>query len=192
VVVGLGNPGVEYERTRHNAGFLALDALAARVARFSGWRRSGVSVRGEGRVRGETLALVKPQTYMNASGAAVEALLREGWAASELLVVCDDVYLPLGTIRLKPGGGTGGHQGMESVLEATGTAPFPRLRIGVGPAPDSADLPGYVLAPFTEEEAARLPAVIDAAAGAAYDAVEAGLTQAMNRWNRSGLEPVEE
>jgi PTH1 family peptidyl-tRNA hydrolase len=103
----------------------------------------------------------------------------------------DDVYLPLGAMRLKPFGGTGGHQGLESIRAEIGTTDFPRLRIGVGPAPQSADLPEYVLAPFTVEELALLPDVIDAAASAAYDAAAGGLTKAMNRWNRYGQDPVE-
>lgn len=129
---------------------------------------------------------------MNRSGEAVRALLAEGFAATELLVICDDVYLLLGRLRLRERGGTGGHQGLESIRELTGSDDFARLRIGVGPAPPSADLPDYVLAPFDEEERARLPALIDAAAGAAFDAAAEGLTQAMNRWNRFGFEPVEE
>jgi PTH1 family peptidyl-tRNA hydrolase len=192
VVVGLGNPGAEYEATRHNVGFMAVDRLAKRLRRFSGFRRDGAAVRGEGKAGGNVVALVKPQAYMNRSGAAVRALLSEGWIASELLIMTDDVYLPFGAMRLKPRGGTGGHQGLESIFAEIGTTDFPRLRIGVGPAPKSADLPEYVLAPFTEEELARLPDVIEAAASAAYDAAAAGLTQAMNHWNRYGQDPVEE
>jgi PTH1 family peptidyl-tRNA hydrolase len=192
VVVGLGNPGGEYEETRHNAGFLAVEALARRLHRFTGWRRAGAMVRGEGRAGRHDVALVKPQTFMNRSGEVVRALLAEGFVAGELLVVCDDVHLPLGRVRLRAGGGTGGHQGLDSVLDAIGTGEFPRLRIGVGPAPPSADLPEFVLAPFTAEERTRLAGVIDTAAGAAYDAVAEGITQAMNQWNRFGLDPVEE
>jgi len=192
VVVGLGNPGGEYEETRHNAGFLAVDALARRLHRFTGWRLAGAMVRGEGRAGRHDVALVKPQTFMNRSGEVVRALLAEGFVAGELLIVCDDVYLPLGRIRLRAGGGTGGHQGLDSVLAAVGTGEFPRLRIGVGPAPPSADLPGYVLESFTAEERVRLAGVIDTAAGAAFDAVAEGITLAMNQWNRFGLDPVEE
>jgi len=192
VVVGLGNPGGEYEDTRHNAGFLVVDALARRLHRFRGWDRDGAMVRGGGRAGRHDVTLVKPQTYMNRSGEVARALLAEGFAAAELLIVCDDVYLPLGRVRLRAGGGTGGHQGLDSILAAIGTGEFSRLRIGVGPAPPSADLPDYVLAPFTAEERARLPGVIDAAAGAAFDAVAEGMTQAMNRWNRFGLDPAEE
>lgn len=149
-------------------------------------------MRGEGRAGANRVAVIKPQTYMNRSGEAVQALLAEGFAAAELLVVCDDVYLPFGTLRLRARGGTGGHQGLESILRSTGSTDFPRLRIGVGPAPPSADLPDYVLAAFGPEEEARLGEVIDAAAGAAFDAAAEGLTQAMNRWNRFGIEPEEE
>ncbi|HYQ96381.1 MAG TPA: aminoacyl-tRNA hydrolase [Candidatus Eisenbacteria bacterium] len=192
MVVGLGNPGSEYDGTRHNAGFMAVDLLARKLGRFTGWRRDGVVMRGEGRADWQRVSLVKPQTYMNRSGEALRALLAGGWLASEILVVFDDVYLPLGSIRLRPFGGTGGHQGLESIREEIGTTEFPRLRIGVGPAPASADLPDFVLSPFDEEERARLPDVLEGAASAAYDAAASGLGQAMNRWNRFGLDPVEE
>jgi PTH1 family peptidyl-tRNA hydrolase len=149
-------------------------------------------LRGEGRAGPHGILVVKPQSYMNRSGDAVRALLSEGLVLEELLVMCDDVYLPLGRLRLRPRGGTGGHQGLESIFGAVGSDGFPRLRIGVGPAPLSADLPEYVLAPFREEERAKLPVLLDAAASAAFDAASEGLTQAMNRWNRFGPEPVEE
>jgi len=192
VVVGLGNPGPEYDGTRHNAGFMVVDLLARKLGGFTGWRRKGVVVRGEGRADGQRISLVKPQTYMNRSGEAFRALLAEGRLASEILVVFDDVYLPLGSIRLRASGGTGGHQGLESIREEIGTTEFPRLRIGVGPAPASADLPDFVLSQFDEEERSRLPEVLEGAACAAYDAAASGLGKAMNRWNRFGLDPVEE
>jgi len=173
-------------------GFRAADELARRLRGFTGWKRAGIMLRGEGRAGRHVVALVKPQGYMNRSGETARALLSEGFAAAELLVICDDVYLPLGRLRLRARGGTGGHQGLESILTITGTDEFARLRIGVGPPPASADLPEYVLAPFGEEERARLPALIEAAANAAFDAAAEGLTEAMNRWNRFGLEPVEE
>ena len=192
MVVGLGNPGQEYEGTRHNAGFMAVDLLASKLGRFTGWRREGAMLRGEGRAGRHNVSVAKPQTYMNRSGQALRELCREGWIPSEILVVLDDVYLPLGTIRLRAAGGTGGHQGLESILEEVGTAEFPRLRIGVGPAPRSADLPDYVLARFQEEERQKLPDALEGAASAAYDAAASGLAKAMNRWNRFGLDPVEE
>jgi PTH1 family peptidyl-tRNA hydrolase len=189
--VGLGNPGPEYAATRHNAGFMAVDALAERLHRFSGWTRDGGMLRGRGKAGRFEALLVKPQQYMNRSGLAVRALLAEGWTPGSMVVVYDDVYLPLGTLRLKPAGGHGGHNGLESIVEAAGTASVPRLRIGVGPAPASADLKEYVLEPFTGDERAIVPKVIEAAAQAAFDAVALGLTEAMNRWNRYGKDPVE-
>jgi PTH1 family peptidyl-tRNA hydrolase len=171
---------------------MAVDLLATKLGRFTGWRREGSLLRGNGRAGRHRVDVVKPQTYMNRSGDAFRELLREGFLAQELLVAMDDVYLPLGAIRLRATGGTGGHQGLESIREATGTDEYPRLRIGVGPAPRSADLPEYVLGPFREDERAKLPEVLEGAAEALYDAVSQGLIQAMNRWNRFGLDPVEE
>ncbi len=149
-------------------------------------------LRGEGRAGRHKITVTKPETYMNRSGHAMRELLREGWIPPEILVVLDDVYLPLGVIRLRAAGGTGGHQGLESILAEVGTSEFPRLRIGVGPAPRSADLPEYVLAPFREEERPKVAEALEAAASAAHDAAASGLIEAMNRWNRFGLDPVEE
>jgi PTH1 family peptidyl-tRNA hydrolase len=148
-------------------------------------------LRGRGKAGRNEAVLAKPQHYMNRSGLAVRALLAEGWAPGELLIVADDVYLPLGTIRLKPSGGPGGHNGLESVVEAAGTTAIPRLRVGVGPAPPSSELKEYVLEPFTADERAIVPRVIEAAGRAAHDVVALGLTEAMNRWNRFGRDPVE-
>ena len=169
-----------------------MDALVERLGRFSGFRRESGSLRGEGRAGRHKVLLVKPQEYMNRSGATVRALLAEGWIAPEILVIYDDVYLPLGTLRIRSRGGAGGHQGLESIREATGSEEFPRLRIGVGPAPPSEDLAEYVLSPFSAEERAGVPRVIEAAAECAFDAVGEGLTLAMNRWNRFGRDTTEE
>jgi len=192
VVVGLGNPGSEYRDTRHNVGFDVADKLAGRLGRFSGWRKDGDALRGEGRAGRHAIHVVKPQEYMNRSGATVRRLLAEGWAAPELLVVCDDVYLPLGTIRLRGRGGTGGHQGLASIVEATGSDEFARLRIGVGPGPPSADLGEFVLAPFSEAEREEVPRIVEAATDCAFDAAAEGITRAMNRWNRFGRDSMEE
>jgi PTH1 family peptidyl-tRNA hydrolase len=190
--MGLGNPGSEYEETRHNAGFLAVDLLAKKLGRFTGWRRDGILLRAEGRAGRHQVAVVKPQTYMNRSGEAFRQLMRAGWIPPEILVALDDVYLSLGSIRLRASGGTGGHQGLESIRAAIGSDDFPRLRIGVGPAPLSADLPEYVLGRFEDPERARLSDALEGAASALYEAASSGLTKAMNRWNRFGLDPVEE
>lgn len=168
---------------------MALDALAERLHRFSGWKNQGGMLRGKGRAGRFDAVLAKPQQYMNRSGLAVKALLAEGFAPGRILVVYDDVYLPLGTLRLRRSGGAGGHNGLESVLESAGTPSVPRLRIGVGPAPSSADLKEYVLEPFTKDERDIVPKVIEAASQAAFDAVALGLTEAMNRWNRFGKDP---
>src|SRR5258705_7552711 len=156
VVLGLGNPGSEYEGTRHNAGFMAVDVLSQKLGRFSGWRRDGVLLRGEGRAGRHTVAVVKPQTYMNRSGEAFRELVRQGWIAPEILVALDDVYLPLGTIRLRGSGGTARHHGLESIRPSTGTDGYPRLRIGVGPAPPSPHPPEHVLGRFGPAERPRL------------------------------------
>lgn len=171
---------------------MAVDLLTTKLGRFTGWRRDGTLLRGEGRAGRHTVAVVKPQTFMNRSGDAFRELVRQGWIAAEILVAMDDVYLPLGTIRLRASGGTAGHQGLESIRAAVGSDGYPRLRIGVGPAPRSADLPEYVLAPFEDSEKEKLGESLEAAASALYDAASSGLTPAMNRWNRFGLDPVEE
>lgn len=168
---------------------MAVDALAGKLHRFSGWKQQGGMARGRGRAGRFDAVLAKPQLYMNRSGLAVKALLAEGWSPGRLLVVYDDVYLPLGTLRIRPSGGPGGHNGLESVLDATQTVAVPRLRIGVGPAPPSADMKEYVLEPFAGDEREIVPRVIEAAAQAAFDAVALGLTEAMNRWNRFGKDP---
>lgn len=190
-MLGLGNPGAEYAATRHNAGWMAADALAAKLGRFGGWTKGAGMSRGQGRAGRHTVHVAKPERYMNRSGDVFRALLAEGWTAGEILVVCDEVYLPLGSLRIRARGGTAGHQGLESIAQTAGTDAFPRLRIGVGPAPSSDRLKEYVLEPFLSEEQAVLPRVIEAAAQAAYDAAADGLTQAMNRWNRFVLDPVE-
>ena len=170
---------------------MAVDQLAGRLGRFRGWAKDAGGSRGEGRAGRHVVTLVKPERYMNRSGEVFRALLAEGWVAGEILVVCDEVYLPLGALRIRSRGGTAGHQGLESIAKEAGTEAFPRLRIGVGPAPSSDRLKNYVLEPFLSEEQAVLPRVIEAAGQAAYDAVADGLTQAMNRWNRFVLDPVE-
>jgi PTH1 family peptidyl-tRNA hydrolase len=170
---------------------MTVDALAGKLHRFSGWTREGGALRGRGKAGRFEALLVKPQQFMNRSGPVVQSLLAEGWNPGEILIVYDDVYLPLGTLRLKPGGGAGGHNGLESIVETTGTTAIPRLRIGVGPAPPSAELKEYVLEPFTADERAIVPRVIEAASQAAHDVAALGLTEAMNRWNRYGRDPVE-
>ncbi len=171
IVAGLGNPGREYERTRHNAGFLVVDEVARRFA-LDGWKVKD----GARQVYDSSrkLALVEPHTFMNNSGVPLRIIA--SWYRTppeSLLVVYDDMDLPFGKIRMRPFGGHGGHNGMRSIL-ATMTERFPRIRVGVGrPAFESID---HVLSPFSKEEQERLPALIDAAA----DGVE--------RWLQDGPE----
>lgn len=190
LVVGLGNPGSQYARTRHNIGWMVLDRIADRA----GWsgrgrdRDAASSVRG--RYAGLDLVLAKPLTYMNDSGLAVRKLLaRERVPLGELLVVADDFSLPFGRLRFREGGGAGGHNGLRSIIEELGTEKFSRLRVGIGePSRDAVD---HVLSRFSVEEQARLDELVDAAA----DAVEAwardGTNKAANRFNAFQLRPAD-
>ena len=182
--MGLGNPGRDYSGSRHNLGFLALDRLAAR-GRVP-FRREGPMELGRWRPAGgmQEVLLAKPLTYMNCSGAAAEFLAREHEIApGELLVVVDDLDLPFGRLRLRARGGAGTHNGMRSVLAALGDEGFPRLRLGVGPAPAGVDLSEWVLGDFSAEEREALPDLLDRAAGCLEEAVRNGVRAAMNVYN---------
>ncbi|MEN3011086.1 MAG: aminoacyl-tRNA hydrolase [Candidatus Bipolaricaulaceae bacterium] len=183
-VVGLGNPGPEYAATRHNLGFWVLNRLLAqgrwRAQRFP-W--------GEVFRQGEA-ALLRPLTFMNLSGQAVAALLqRFPLAPGDLLVVYDDVALPLGEVRLRPRGGPGSHRGMQSVLAALGTEEVPRLRIGIGPAPPGQDLAAFVLAPPAPEEIPVLERACDRAAELARLFLFQGLRAALDAYSRNPAAP---
>lgn len=179
LVAGLGNPGREYQRTRHNIGFMVLDRLAVDAQlpwEFSakwnaGWAKSDV-------------ILVKPATFMNRSGEAVAAIANfYKIAAEEVLVVLDDFALPLGRLRLRAQGSSGGHNGLESVFEHFGTESVPRLRIGIGAAP-AQGATDYVLGRFFEEEQPLLDATIRRASDAVKCAIDKGLIAAMNLFNQ--------
>jgi PTH1 family peptidyl-tRNA hydrolase len=183
LVVGLGNPGSRYRHTRHNLGFMVVDALAERWNVSVGGRRLETEL-GSGTFAGERVVLAKPQTFMNASGEAVGKLRRlHKLEPPEILAVYDDLDLPVGRVRLRADGGAGGHNGMASLISVLGKG-FPRLRIGIGRPPGGADPVGFVLEPFTETE---VPIVRDALAHA-VDGVESwlehGVEQTMNRLNR--------
>lgn len=207
LVVGLGNPGDQYAETRHNAGFQVVDALA-REHSSGAWQAGLQSLictldRIEPRSQPELLRggenastsiclpplrLAKPQTYMNRSASAVVAVTEAfAIAPEEMLVVVDDIDLPLGRLRLRPSGGAGSHNGLRDIVEAVGTS-FPRLRIGVrGEAPWD-DLADYVLSPFTSDEQEQLNAVIERATEAVLATVRQGLAPAMNQFNRAAPE----
>ncbi|CAN5521896.1 aminoacyl-tRNA hydrolase [soil metagenome] len=184
VIVGLGNPGEEYEVTRHNAGFMAVD----RVSQEAGIeiRREGAgSLLGEGSYRGRALALAKPLTFMNRSGQAVQALLRRyGLTPSDLLIVYDDIALPIGQIRLRTSGGAGGHNGIQDIIDRVNSTDFPRLRIGVGNSFPRGGQVRYLLSPFEEDERDEIDAAFDLASEAALTFVREGMVTAMNRYNR--------
>jgi PTH1 family peptidyl-tRNA hydrolase len=194
-VVGLGNPGARYERTRHNAGFMAIDELAART-RAAGRVERDVWL-AETTLAGEPALLVKPQSFMNLSGEPVARLLAEAGASpADLVVIVDDVALPLGRLRVRPAGSDGGHNGLVSLITSLGTDAFARVRIGVGqppteealgataqqPAPFE-HLADFVLGDFQPEEVERLREVIGLAADAALSLIEEGAGVAMNRFN---------
>ncbi|BCW93267.1 MAG: peptidyl-tRNA hydrolase [Thermoanaerobaculum sp.] len=186
-IVGLGNPGAEYERTRHNVGFRVVDELARRF-RCGSFKLRPYALVAE-RTGSRRVLFVKPTTYMNRSGQAVAALCgEEGLVPAQVLVVVDDVDLPLGQLRLRSRGGPGTHNGLRSVVEAVGEG-FPRLRLGVRGAQPWSDLAAYVLAPFTEEEEPVAEAMVQRAADCVEEALFSGLARAANRFNvRNALE----
>ncbi len=182
-VIGLGNPGPRYAFTRHNAGFMALDRLAS-LLETSFQHRGFHSEYGIGWLEDEPILLAKPQTYMNESGRAVKAMVDcYHLSPSDLLVLYDDVSLPLGRIRVRAKGSHGGHQGLRSILSALGTEEVPRIRIGIGAPPPGQDLVSYVLSPFTSEELAVVRESIATAAEAVLVVLREGIVTAMNRYN---------
>jgi peptidyl-tRNA hydrolase, PTH1 family len=188
VIVGLGNPGQEYVRTRHNVGWMAVDHLAD-VWRFDGWRRDGQSLIAAGRAAGCAVRLVKPQTFMNLSGAALRPFLRRPMfdPAKDLLVIVDDVALPLARLRLRAEGSAGGHNGLKSIEGELSSQTYARARIGVAPedprrrGPDLAD---FVLSPFGTEERATLVDQLPRLTSAVETWLSDGIERAMNLHNR--------
>jgi PTH1 family peptidyl-tRNA hydrolase len=185
LIAGLGNPGRAYKNNRHNAGFLLLDRLAGRLNVTFG-RVEAKALVAKGAHQGRRLILAKPQTYMNESGKAVGALVRFYKVPLENLIVAyDDVDLPFGVLRLRPGGGSAGQKGMRSIQERLGAEDFPRLRFGIGRPPGRMDAAAYVLQDFDRVEAAELPVVMDRAVDALLTFVCEGLEKAMTLYNGS-------
>jgi len=181
LIAGLGNPGLEYEHTRHNIGFLVVDRLAAHLE--STWKQS--TKQDALLAKSGELILVKPMTYMNRSGEPLAELAQFfKIAAPEILVVLDDLALPLGRLRLRACGGPGGHNGLESIIVRFGTEDIPRLRIGIGPAPREGSVE-YVLSRFFEEEKPLVRSTINRAAEAVKWAIDNGLVSAMNSFNKT-------
>ena len=197
LIVGLGNPGRRYVATLHNAGFLAIDRIAESLG--ARWRAAAAASLATGEIGGRHVVLVKPMTFMNLSGDAVAPLYRKHADGPEDLVVLhDDLDLPAGAVRLKRGGGTGGHNGLRSLKERLGTADFLRIRVGIGRPPAGVDPADYVLTPPAPGRGEAFDAAVDAAGGAFADIVRLGFDKAMARWNakaraadKSGKAPPE-
>ena len=185
LVLGLGNPGLQYESTRHNAGFLALDRLCARCGAVLDRRRHHARI-GEARVDSARLLLAAPETFMNLSGEAAAELLRfYKLPVERMIVLFDDISLDVGRLRVRRKGSDGGHNGIKNIIQITGSDAFPRVKIGVGakPHPDY-DLKDWVLGRFTDAQMQLLSPVLDDAAEAVLLLVREGVDAAMNRYNR--------
>jgi PTH1 family peptidyl-tRNA hydrolase len=190
VIVGLGNPGREYAATRHNVGWWLIDHLAD-VWHFDGWKKDGESHVANGLVGGAKVRLVKPQTFMNLSGQALRNYARRPFwsAAKDLLVVVDEVQLPVGRYRIRARGSAGGHNGLKSVEQALGSQDYGRLRIGVGPSEERKgvykDLADFVLAPFAHDEREDVLALLPPLTTTVETWLHEGVEKAMNLHNRT-------
>jgi peptidyl-tRNA hydrolase, PTH1 family len=190
VILGLGNPGREYAATRHNVGWWLIDHLAD-VWHLDGWKKDGESQVANGAVGGVKVRLVKPQTYMNLSGQALKNYVRRPFwsAAKDLLVVVDEVQLPVGRFRIRARGSAGGHNGLKSVEHALNTQDYGRLRIGVGPADERKgiykDLADFVLSPFARDERDDVLSLLPQLTATTETWLRDGVEKAMNLHNRA-------
>ena len=183
LVVGLGNPGREYEKTRHNAGFMAVTRLLETLPGEFEMVKGFSGIYWKGRVRGRNLYLLQPMTFMNLSGKAVVAIMRTmNFKADEILVVHDDSDLPLGRLRLRKNGSSGGHRGVESIIAETGTQQFARLRIGIGSEAKRNQV-DFVLGEFAAAEQPLVERVLDTATEALKATLYRGVGVAMNEYN---------
>ena len=191
LIVGLGNPGRKYEKNRHNLGFMCLNHFARRHSIRLDKKRGKARI-GSGEVAGSKLVVARPQTYMNLSGSAVSLLIRKfDISLDSLLVIHDDLDLPLGKIRIRWGGGSAGHKGVESIITELGSQHFPRIRVGIGQPTvaegsteiSEADIVAYVLSDFTPEEKQTITQVIPRVSEAVHCLLTEGLTAAMNKYN---------
>ncbi len=182
LVVGLGNPGPQYAKTRHNIGFMVADILAARIgAPFKTHKRSGAEV-ATGRLGGRPVVLAKPRCYMNESGRQVGPLAKfYSVPTADVIVIHDELDIDFGKVRLKLGGGEGGHNGLRSVANALGTKEFARVRIGIGRPPGRKDPAAFVLEPFSSTERTEVPTICELAADATELLMRAGLEPAQNQ-----------
>jgi PTH1 family peptidyl-tRNA hydrolase len=194
LIVGLGNPGPEYEHTPHNIGFMVVDALAAANA-VRVTRKENSALVGRGVIAGKPVVLAKPQTYMNLSGPSVKGLLqRYELTAASLVVVYDELDLPWTTMKIKPKGSAAGHNGMKSVISSVGTNEFPRVRLGIHPGHPLRSGADFVLGPFKRSQQKELEEVVDRGRSAIESIVAEGVEKAMTMFNRraQGLNQEEE
>ncbi len=186
LVVGLGNPGARYQLNRHNAGFLVVDQLTLQH-QIPITQNLFLARIGKGKISGSAVLLVEPQTFMNLSGTAVQRLIDYyRIELDHLIVVHDDLDLPFQTIRLKAGGGHGGHKGLISIIEHLGATDFLRVRFGIGRPQQKSMVEAYVLSPFSEEEMICLPRLLQTAGEAVADIISAGIGAAMARHHAKG------
>lgn len=183
LIVGLGNPGKDYEKTRHNIGFRVIDRVSEKLGvkvntiKFKG-------LYGETRYAGQKVQLLKPQTYMNLSGESIREVTDYFKLSSdEVLVIVDDIDIDFATLRIRPQGKSGTHNGLKSIIKCLGSQKFPRLRIGVGEKHPNQDLAKFVLSNFTKEEEKSIEEAIERAADAVLDVIEHGLDYSMNKYN---------
>ena len=183
IVVGLGNPGDRYRDTRHNIGFWCVDRLAGdHGIKLS--RRQRRALIGEGVIEGRRIVLARPRTYVNRSGEAVAYLLtRYAVSPGQLLVVYDDMDLPLGKLRLRPSGSAGGHNGVKSIIDVVGSREFPRLRLGIGRPADGVHQVEHVLGTMSPDDRRGIDEAVERAADAVASVISEGITEAMNRFN---------
>lgn len=189
LIVGLGNPGEKYRRTRHNAGFMVVDELAQRFP-LGGRERIDDAWAVKTEIAGQRAVLLKPQSFMNRSGPVVEAALR--WFNVEpdsLVVISDDVALPLGALRIRARGSHGGQNGLRSIIDSIGTEEFTRVRFGIGASEPVLDLAGFVLSDYTDAEVLRVQEMVSRAADAVAVLVEHGIERAMNTFNAPAAQP---
>src|SRR4030042_5085376 len=196
IIVGLGNPGRRYEKTRHNLGFICVNRLA-REFNIRMNKSQGKARTGKGRIAGNEVLLARPQTYMNLSGESVKLLLNKTHTSmDELIVIHDDLDLPVGKIRIRSGGGSGGHKGINSIFQETGSREFYRIRIGIGRPPTvkngieipEDDVIDYVLSNFNPDEKKIIEKSIPIAAEAVISLITDGLTATMNKYNSDSID----
>lgn len=183
LIVGLGNPGKDYERTRHNLGFMLVDLLA-REEQTQIKRDECRALIGQAAIDGQKVELAKPQTYMNLSGESVSCLLKKpGRSIAKLIVISDDLALPFGTIRIRPKGSHGGQNGLRSIIDCVRTNEFVRLRIGIQPEHPIANAKNFVLENFSKKESETVEKILEESAKAIRSIINDGAEKAMARWN---------